>query len=198
MLTRRSFLRSSLAAGLGLLAPIRTVASSISPEKVVILGSQLPAEKAHWIDRLAKVLADHYAIPSAGWTNGMTKREALASTSLGQGFGLLHQFQDNQHIRLATPPVDWWLFLFPNGIEWNAIDEKPVYGMIGHVFPTDHIDMPALKVKVYSLTTRIGREVMMSDGWRAIASLDGKAAARKVNLAVSRCIGNKIVTSSSM
>ena len=188
MLTRRSFLRSSLAAGLGLFAPIRTVAGPILPERVVILGSQLPAEKARWIDRLVKVLADHYGIPWAEWANGMAKREALASTSLGQGFGLLHQFQDNQQIRLETPPVDWWLFLFPNGIEWDAIDDQPVFGLIGHVFPPDHIDMPALKLRVYELTTRIGREVMRSDGWRAIARLDGEAAARKVNLAVGRCV----------
>ena len=57
MLTRRSFLRSSLAAGLGLFAPRfdRALASPISPDRVAIFNG--PAEpKARWIDRLAKVL----------------------------------------------------------------------------------------------------------------------------------------------
>ena len=114
----------------------------------------------------------------------MAKREALASTGLWQGFGLLHQFQNVQHVRLDNYPVDWWLFLFPNGIEWDA--DEPVFGMIGHVFPPNAD--PGLKLREYALATQIGWEVMRSDGWRAIAKLDRTAAAGKINLAVSRCI----------
>jgi hypothetical protein len=88
----------------------------------------------------------------------------------------------------VSDPVDWWLFLFPNGIEWDSLDDEPVYGMIGHVFLPNHVEMAALKLKAYQLTSGIGREVMSSGGWRAIARLDGEVAARKVNLAVRRCI----------
>lgn len=194
-----ALLRSSVAAGLGLfaadfdhaLARPHSRLHPISPERVVILGDggTFSGEKAHWIDRLAKVLSDHYAIPSTGWANGIAWREALGSTAMGHGFGLLHQFQDSQQIRLETPPVDWWLFLFPNGIAWNSFDDEPVFGMIGHIFSPGHLNEPALKLKVYELTSRIGYDVMRSDGWRAIARLDGAEAARQVNLAVARCMG---------
>ena len=107
---------------------------------------------------------------------------------MGQGFGLVHQFQDDQQIRLVNAPVDWWLFLFPNGIEWDAFDDEPVYGMIGHVFPSDHMNHAGLKMRPYLLTTVIAGSVMRDEGWRAIARLDRSNAAWKVNSAVARCI----------
>ena len=239
MLNRRSFLHSSLAAGLSFLAPVEASADivlsdyeralanpgtwkylgrphswslvrqgfhPIVPDRVIIMTEEggwlqgtgshlrelwqgpLSAEKFAWIVRISQVLTEHYHIPLEGWVKGLARREALGSTAMGQGFGLVHQFQDDQQIRLENAPVDWWLFLFPNGIEWDACDDEPVYGMIGHVFSADHMNHAGLKLRPYVLTTAIAWSVIMDDGWKSIARMDGTTAARKVNSAVARRI----------
>jgi hypothetical protein len=52
--------------------------------------------------------------------------------------GLLPQFQHDGEVELANAPADWRLVLFPGGIECDAWDGKPVFGMIGHIFPPNH------------------------------------------------------------
>jgi hypothetical protein len=157
---------------------------------------KLSAEKVGWIVRLTTVLADHYAIPVERWAVVMAKREALASTGLGHGVGLLHQFQDfldhpSQGCHIANPPVDWWLFLFPEGIEWNDFDGRPVFGMIGHVFESIE---PGLQLPAYCLTTQAARAVawtgqeMDPTAWRRLSRLDRISAAQRVNTAVLHCL----------
>ncbi len=159
-------------------------------------GRKLAAGKLDTILRLTHVLTNYYRKPQVfeAWATGVANRESLGATGLGGGFGLLHQFQDDGHIRLVNPPVDWWLFLFPDGVGWDAWDEKPVYGMIGHIFPPHHHRLPGLTMQVYVLTSLVARVVrpgtpeMNLAAWRRIARMDRTTAARSANLAVARCL----------
>ena len=82
-----------------------------------------------------------------------------------------------------TPPVDWWLVLFPEGIDWKSCDREPVYGMIGQVFPPHHSRIPGMKLRTYCLATAIGR-VIGASHWARIAKLDRLTAAQAVNQVV--------------
>lgn len=121
----------------------------IHPERVVIMSEKgsddwlgrddrfgLAAEKFDLIRQMMRLLTDYYRVPHLfeKWVLRLAKRESLASTGIGGGFGLLHQFQDNGQVRLMNASVDWWLFLFRHGANWSAFDDRLVYGMIGHVF----------------------------------------------------------------
>ncbi len=147
----------------------------------------LSASKLDLIFRLMHVLSDYYRVPHLfpAWAIKLAKREALGSTGIGHGFGLLHQFQDDGLLQLMNPPVDWWLVLLPDGGEWDSGDHTPVFGMIGHVFPPHHMALPGLKMRAWELTTRVnwcvGRE---PDAWKRIANLDRMAAAQVVNRAI--------------
>ena len=197
-------------------ASLRRGLHPIAPERVVVLTEQrwsvdqhpltqdlrerfhgkLSAEKVGWIVRLTTVLADHYRIPVERWAVVMAKREALASTGLGHGVGLLHQFQDfldrpSQDCHIANAPVDWWLFLFPEGIDWDAFDGRPVFGMVGHVFSWLQ---PVPRLPAYVLTTQAARAVawtgqeMDQTAWQRLSRMDRISAACRVNAAVLGCL----------
>ena len=241
MRPRRSFLQSSFASALGLLAPnllepalaecepflaesnsldrhqtlIHPGFYPIHPERVVVIGADdglpknmeehrlrirlacqhgLAAGKLNVIFQLMHVLADYYRRPQLfeRWASGVAKRESLGSTGVGGGFGLLHQYQDDSYVRLVNPHVDWWLFLFPDGIDWDAWDGKPVYGMVGHVFPPPHHRSPGLTMRVYALTSFVARESVQKSreadlaAWQRIARMDRTTAACTANLAFAR------------
>ena len=212
MIHRRSFLRSPLAANLG--RPIPRQRAGASHNDWAYLGRKawrylgVPRDQAslrrglHPIApertvRLSKVLADHYRIPAEPWAVALAKREALGSSPLGLGRGtgvaLLHQFQfqDDRQVGLANPAVDWWLFLFPEGIEWHAVDDQPVFGMIGHVFESHQ---PGLQLPVWVLSNETAGAVMMNGqqvdptAWQRLSRLDRISAARRVNTAVLQCL----------
>jgi hypothetical protein len=152
----------------------------------------LSACKMDPIFRLMQVMTDYYRVRRLfpAWATNLAKRESLATTSMGYGFGLLHQFQDDGLLQLMNDPVDWWLVLFPDGIDWESIDDKPVFGMIGHVFPPRHMALPGLKCHAWELTARVGRCVAGEteiDAWRLIARMDRITAAQVVNRAILGC-----------
>lgn len=154
----------------------------------------LSAGKLDLILRLMHVVTDHYHVPHLyePWATRLARREALGSTGMGNGFGLLHQFQDEGQVTLANAPVDWWAILAPDGIEWDALDGEPVYGMIGHIFPPHHRQLPGLTLRVWEMTSRVAREVMDERvdpaAWQRLARLGRVRAAREVNLAAARCL----------
>jgi len=149
---------------------------------------QLPAAKHDVIFRLMQVMTDYYRVPHLfrNWATRLTKREALASTSIGRGFAYFHQFQDDGWLKTANPPVDWWLALFPEGIEWDSLDGDPVFGLIGHVFCSDHFLLPATTLRTYCLTDTIGRMIGIDpiNNWARIACMEKTIAARAVNQVV--------------
>jgi mannitol/fructose-specific phosphotransferase system IIA component len=163
-------------------------------ERLAYLG--LRAGKFDQILGLMQVVTSHYQAPHLfeTWATGLARREALGSTGMGYGFGLLHQYQDDGDVRLVNAPVDWWMVLFPKGVDWGAFDGESVYAMLGHVFPSYHARLPALRLMAYELTSRVGLAVARigqdfdPTAWRRIAAMDRISAARTVNMAIVRCV----------
>lgn len=139
-------------------------------------------EKLTLIFRMMRVLTDYYRVPDLfpKWAKACAQRESLASTGYGWGFAMPHQFQSEGTVLLTNPPVDWWLILFPEGTIWNACDEKPVFGMIAHVFPMRHSELPGLSLRVWALTEGIPLG-MKPDEWKQIAQMDRIAAVQAIN-----------------
>jgi hypothetical protein len=147
-----------------------------------IRTSVVPAGKLDLIFRLMQAVTDYYRVPHLPtWAIELAKRETLGSSGVGRGFALLHQFQDDGLVQLRNPPVDWWLVLFPGGIEWGALDGNPVFGMIAHVFPPD--PLLGLKLQTWALTSHAVRD-MASDDWAWISEADRMTAAQVVNRAI--------------
>ena len=80
------------------------------------------------------VMTDHYGVRpnsrhgSSAWWGGTAREHGIC------GSGLAHQYQHGlADIPVDCPPVDWWLFLFPEGIEWCSLDEQKVHALICHV-----------------------------------------------------------------
>jgi hypothetical protein len=161
-------------------------------ERSQVQQLELSASKCRIALRLIHVLTDFYGATHLyeSWAMRLMRREALGSTGVGSGFSLLHQFQDCSAIRLANAPVDWWLFLFPDGVDWGAFDAQPVYAMLSHVFPPRAL--PGLAIRVYHLTSLVTWELRgdqkNTTASQRLARLDRSAAAREVNGAIARCL----------
>ena len=153
------------------------------------LSVNLPREKLTLIFRLMRVLTDYYREPHLyrKWVTGCAKRESLASTGFGCGFAMPHQFQGDGLIQLGNPPTDWWLIISPEGINWNAIDDDPVFAMITHVFPIRHNELPGLSFRTWALTEGVAWG-MKTDNWQRIAKMDRMDAARAVNREILRTV----------
>jgi hypothetical protein len=134
----------------------------------------------------------HYRRPDllVTWARTLWRREALGSTGVGHGLGLLHDFQAyNSTVRTDSAIVDWWLVLLPGGVDWRAIDHEPVHYMVG---PVMEQRQPGSYLRVMEGISRGLRHRLMADGfdpaaWATrLAGLPGAEAAREVNFVVAR------------
>jgi hypothetical protein len=85
--------------------------------------------------------------------------------------------------------VDWWLVLVPGGVDWRAIDDRPVRLMVG---PVMEERQPGSYLRVMEATSRGFRHLVLAEGfdpaaWAArLAGLPAAEAAREVNYVAAR------------
>jgi hypothetical protein len=133
---------------------------------------------------LMDLLTSYYRVPGylEKWADTLAKREALGTTGVGHHFGLLHQFQTTGTVELRNHPVDWWLFLFPGGIDyWESLDEQPVHAMLGHVFAVPWGTTGRFVYRVLALAAQTARAVDQASSWVEVSRMDRISAARFVN-----------------
>jgi hypothetical protein len=154
-------------------------AASLPPEKL---------ESYFWVmDRLTS----HYRIPEVfeDWVVGLAMRESLGSTALGGHWGVVHQYQGRHVAPVDCPPVDWWLFLFPGGIDWDSLDEEPVHALIGHVGRRAYGEGAGLMLNAWCLMSAIMRAV---DDARPVSRMGRVAAACHLNRIAAQCLEKKL------
>jgi hypothetical protein len=141
----------------------------------------LPVEKVESTFWIMDRLTGHYRVPElfGPWVLGLVGRETIGSSALGGGSGLVHQFQEGDEIQVDCPPVDWWLFLFPDGIDWQDLGGDTVHALIGHVgrVPWGK-SYGASLYPAWCLTGSLVREV---DDWRRVSRMGRIDAARHLN-----------------
>ena len=96
---------------------------------------QMPNAKLTLLITIMRHITTHYRRPDlfADWALRLVRREELAGTA-GHGVGLGHEFQRRQELSTLERGVDWWAFLIPEGIGFDAIDAEPIHLMVVPVF----------------------------------------------------------------
>jgi hypothetical protein len=85
------------------------------------------------------------------WASNMAYRESLASTGVGGHSFLFHDFQLHDlsgEVPTTNGVMDWWLFLFPTGMEWDGFDQKPVHLGLGPIFADRKVSGPGAYLRV--------------------------------------------------
>ncbi len=125
------------------------------------------------------------------WAVACCSREKLASTGMANGFGLAHQFQPiGQSFKTFNPPVDWWLFLFPGGVDWGNYDDRPLFWMIIPIFARRQtgFEMRVLERIIYCYGHVLQSEPDALAWGAKLAIMDRVSAARVVNLHVAKSL----------
>jgi hypothetical protein len=141
-------------------------------------------DSIYWIvDRMA----GHYRSPALleEWVAELAGREILGSTAY-TGMGFAHQYQHSHdgRVPLDCPPIDWWLFLYPDGVDWAALDEEPIFAVMAPVAPDRSFVQwqPGTMLRVYCLADSIRRAVSDSEvGWQGVSRMGRIDAARYLN-----------------
>jgi hypothetical protein len=145
-------------------------------------GGWFPDSKRESIYWIMDVMTDHYGVRSEfeAWVVGLVGRELLGSTAF-RGSGLAHQYQHGlADIPVDCPPVDWWLFLFPEGIEWCSLDEKKVHAVICHVARDRYYAQYGCHMlRTWALAQGVSRAV--DDDWQRVSRLGRVEAAWHLN-----------------
>lgn len=152
--------------------------------------SSFPESKRESIYWIVDTMIGHYGVRSQfrEWVVGLAGREIIGSTAFC-ACGLAHQYQRGGHAPVDCAPVDWWLFLFPGGIDWAALDASPVFAVIAHVFQNDpYARSWSGMFPVWVLTQEIWRT---DPDWSQIAQMGRLGACRHLNRIVAQCLTNK-------
>jgi hypothetical protein len=155
----------------------------------------MPSAKFDLLLGFVDHMAAYYQRPDLKeyWAFRLAQREQLGSCGVGRGFGLVHQFQLDDVVKTTNGKMDWWLFLLPEGANYESLDDKPVHLLIGHVFDQRRI---GLEFRVLELTTKLQWNVLgppenadgLSLALLKVASMDRVSAARFLNHRLAPCL----------
>ena len=150
-------------------------------------AAELPPEKLESYFWVMDLFTSHYQTPEVfeDWVVGLAGRESFGSSAMGRHWGLIHQYEGRHSAPVDCPPVDWWLFLFPDGIDWASLAEEPVHALIGHVSQRPYWEVTGLMLDVWCLMSAIMRAV---DDARPVSRMGRVAAARHLSQIAAECL----------
>jgi hypothetical protein len=151
----------------------------------------LPDSKRESILWIMDVMTDYYGVRSQfePWVLGLVVRELLGSSAMTD-FALAHQFQHaDGEVAVDCPPVDWWLFLYPGGVDLASLDDnKPIYAVFAHVARDRHYgESGCAMLPTWGLVGRV-MHAISEDGVAAFARMGRTEAARYLNPIVARLL----------
>ena len=147
--------------------------------------------KLYLIVELVAQLTNYYRVPELleSWAKGIAGRESLGTTGFGRHFAVLDRCW-SPTVPTTNSPVDWWLFLFPEGVEWESHDDKPIHVLAAHVPQRHWFHSGDQWVYALPLADRSLRRVSDTKGLIRLSRMDRIAAARLLNKTVVQFLPN--------
>lgn len=153
-------------------------------------GYPIPGEKRESFYQMIDRWTGYYDRPDLfePWVLGLAGREALGSSWMGKHCGLVHQYGSTESVRVDCPPVDWWLFLFPQGIDWASLTDQPTYTLLGHVSRSPWWKGFTPMYRVWGLTQSL---VGVVEDWPRVSRMGRVDAARYLNRTIVSILGEE-------
>ena len=149
----------------------------------------LPPEKLESYFWMMDSMTGHYHVPELfeEWTVRLGERENLMTSAFRAHWGMVHQFQTVHDAPVDCPPMDWWLFLFPDGVDWASMAREPVHALIAQVGQQPYPIKPGRWLRVFELTQRVTTN---ADNGKIVSQMGPARAARYLNGVIADLLGN--------
>ncbi len=119
------------------------------------------------------------------WVGQLAFWETVNPSQSGEDLVLLPWFRGRDEIPVDCPPVDWWLFLFPDGLDWNSPEGKPARALVAPVTQVSLSRNPSrLRHFVVWLSKQLGEKV----DWLKVARMGRVDAALFLNPIVAEIL----------
>src|SRR5262245_28226173 len=142
-------------------------------------GWSLSAHKVDLIIRLVDRMVSHYGRTDLWelWLRTVARREDLGTTGIGGHIAIL-DYRLPEAGEADEPPVDWWVFLVPEGCDWDALDGIPVHVIFGVTGARP--DQPGMHLRNLERLCQVLRRREASD-WVALSRMEPLDAVRWFN-----------------
>jgi hypothetical protein len=139
---------------------------------------RLPEPKVEALLQVADAVTEYYGIGDRleAWADRIPVQESFAAQS-GEHAGVLSYWQPAGPVPGAGSPVDWWLFLSPEPIDWGSLDDLPIFALVAHVSPIKFHDQNGAMYDAWKLL----RLVAEADSWPSLARRGPLDVIRRLN-----------------
>lgn len=110
-------------------APAMQLSDIITSDRILVDREGAVPNKAEALRALSRLLGGAVAAPEEEVLTLLLEREQLQSTGIGDGVAIPHSALEHADAQAAA------LLLFPKGIDFDAIDGRPVHIVFGVVGP---------------------------------------------------------------
>ena len=127
-------------------------------------------------------MTEYYGIGDRleAWADRIPVQESFSPQSGGHA-GVPSYWQPAEPVPGAGSPVDWWLFLSPEPIDWGSLDDLPIFALVGHVSPINFHDQMGEMYNAWSDARKLLSTVAQTDSWPRLARRGPRDVIRRLN-----------------
>ena len=143
---------------------------------------RLPAPKTDALLQVADAVTEYYGIGDRleAWADRIPVQESFAAQS-AEHAGMLNHWQPAEPVPGAGWPLDWWLFLSPKPIDWDSLDDLPIFALVAHVSPSDSYAQRGKMHVAWEHAWKLMRMVAETDPWPRLARRGPRDVTRRLN-----------------
>jgi len=153
--------------------------------------AEVTPEKLSLIVRMTRYLTDHYRMPAClePWAESFTHRELLGCSDIPY-CAAIPDWRQTAGARTQNGTVDWWAFLFPDGLACWSFLGLPVHIVAMPIFsrPTD--EAAGIRIDVLRTIQNTFMWATNHHGYTRLSRMDRITACRAINRYAAACLVN--------
>lgn len=153
--------------------------------------AKVTPEKLSLIVRMTRYITDHYRMQAClePWAESFTHRELLGPSEIPY-CAAIPDWRQTTGARTQNGTVDWWVFLFPDGLASWSVFGLPVHIVAMPIFsrPTDAV--MGIRIDVLATIQNTFMWATTHHGYAQLSRMDRITACRAINRYAAECLVN--------